>query len=218
MKDQRDDIEKGVEARLEEFEKLFQLLEKRFDDIKWYIGGVGTLFAVVFSVLTLVSSWNYNTEKNGLEQFKTELRADLGKAEVPPELEILGTDGAVLADQEVPAKVVTDKDGNKNMELRNFVRNNGGSPSGNLYIKFYANDPIHLLSQSTDEKKFKYETYIRPENIEPRELPAHFSTEHVHTLNLEKEPPAGKYLMLMKIYYGKAKVVQTQFKIVVKAN
>ena len=108
-------MDEETKARLEELDKRFSSLEKRLDDIKWYFGGVTALFTFGFSVFALVSSWTYGSERASLRDFQNELRAEVGKVEPPPELQILGVDGDPLSGEEVPVKFRTNPDGTKDM-------------------------------------------------------------------------------------------------------
>jgi hypothetical protein len=71
----------AVKSRFEDFDKRFQTLEKRFDDIKWYFAGASALFALFISLFTFVANSNFSSERSGLQQFRNDIRADLGKAE-----------------------------------------------------------------------------------------------------------------------------------------
>ena len=84
-----------------------------------------------------------------------------------------------------------------------------------MFIKVYANKPIVLSNSSTDEPKFQYETYINPKDLEPAEIPGAYSSEFFLTINVTGQPPPGKYPMLLKIFYGKARVVRAQFTAVI---
>ena len=201
-----------VERRLDELADRISAIDKRFDDLRWVLGGAASLFALAFSVVTLLLSWNFNSEKDGLKQFETNLRADLGKADLPPELELLDTNNAPLANQQIEAFVSTSA-GYPLLTLTFFGRNAGESLTGELYVKLYAVAPIHLHGPSTDEPKYQYEDLLTPKQLSPDQLPAKLSLPMTLRFPLEGPgtPPPGKYPCLVKCYYGRGKVAQAPF-------
>jgi hypothetical protein len=210
-------MENEIKVRFDELDKRLESAEKRFDDIKWYFGGVTGVFMIVFSLLTIILSWNYKTEKDSLREFQKDIRVELGKVESPPELEILGTNGLPLANQEMEATFEKKEDGMVFLKLNHFLKNIGNSSSGILNVKIYTSEPIIFRAKSTDEPKFKYEEYIYPKNLEPNELPGRYSSDWVLDISLKNEtiPPNGKYPALIKIFYGKGKIAQANFTILV---
>ena len=92
-------MEDDIKSRFDETDKRLATTEKRIDDVKWFIGGIASLFTVVFAVLTLILSWNYGNERASLRDFQRDLRVDLGKAEQIPELLVLGENGKELNGQ-----------------------------------------------------------------------------------------------------------------------
>jgi hypothetical protein len=206
-------MEEDIKIRFDGIDKRLESSEKRFDDMKWYFGGVVTLFTIGFSVLTLILSWNYSNERASLREFQKDLKAELGKIDLPPELEILGTNGEPLMNQEVKAIFVKKEDGSVFLYLTHFLKNVGNSMSGLLYMKLYTSDPIVAINHCTDEPKFQYEVIIPPKNLDPNEIPGRMSIEWTHWIFLRNTgiPPSGKYPALIKIYYGKGKVAQANF-------
>lgn len=208
-------MDEEAKTRFEDLDKRFESLEKRFDDIKWYFGGVSAFFAIAVSLFTIIGNSNFSSERNSLEQFKTDLRADLGKADIPPQLELLAPNGEPLAGQDLPISFRTDDKGNKMLEIHYICRNVRGSATGLMFQKFYSKDPIVLSNSSTDEPKFQYETYINPKDVEPSDIPGAYSSELLTTIDVTGQPPPGKYPMLLKIFYGKGRVARAQFTAVI---
>jgi hypothetical protein len=206
-------MDHDIQARFDELDKRLATTDKRFDDIKWYMGGFATFVTFAFGLLTILMSWNFSNERTSLREFQRDLRADLGKVEVPPELELLGVDGSPLANQELEAQFDKDKDGNSRLVINHFLRNTGNSLTGPMYVKIYASEPIRLGNRSTDEPKFKFETPILPSSLDPSEIPGKYATEWWHKIYLHNQvmPGPGKYPMLVKVFYGKGKVVQAPF-------
>lgn len=82
-------MKEEIKVRFEELDKRIEINEKHFGDIKWYFGGVTSLFAIGFSVLVLVLSWNLNSEKIALREFQKDIKSDIGKIDTPPNLVLL---------------------------------------------------------------------------------------------------------------------------------
>jgi hypothetical protein len=211
-------MEDDIKSRFEDLDKRLASTERRIDDIKWFIGSLTGLFTVIFGVLTILGSLNFNSEKTALHQFERDLKSELGRGEEIPEFELLGADGTSLANQEVPATLGKDKDGKSVMLSFIFtIRNTGNGLSGPIYLKIYTVDPFPLRMKSTDEPKFKYEDYADPSDLKPSQIPGRFSFSDSFELGLatEENPPSGKYPVLIKAFYGKGKLAQASFSIVV---
>jgi hypothetical protein len=229
-------MDEDVRAMFEEIEGRLSASDKRFDDMKWYFGGVATLFTVGFSVLTLVLSWNFSNEKTSLREFEKEIKGDflnerasirefekdikveLGKIDRPPDIQLFGIDGLLLAGEEMRAEFKADENGDMYLILRHILRNAGEGLSGPLYVKVYASDPVVFQNRSADESRFKYEHAFVPEDLHPSQIPGQFSAQWFHEVYLpqKKRPPQGKYDMLLKVFYGKGQVSQAQFRLVVE--
>jgi len=208
-------MDEDVKARFEDMEKRLSTSDKRFDDMKWYFGGVTTLFTIGFSVLTLVLSWNYSNEKAALREFQKDMKVELGKIDATPEIQMLGLDRLPLAGQEVNAKFKKADNGDFFLVINHFLRNSGSGLSGPMYVKVYASDPLVFNNRSSDEPRFKYEEPFTPKDLSPNEIPGQYSSEWFHNIYLSKKekPPKGKYDMLMKVFYGKGRVSQAQFRL-----
>lgn len=207
-------MDDDVKTKFEDLDKRLTSSDKRFDDMKWYFGGVTTLFTIGFSVLTLILSWNYSNEKASLRDFEKEMKVELGKVEARPDLQLLGIDRQPLEGQELKAEFNEKENGDMFLVINHFLRNIGEGLSGPLYVKVYSKDPLILDSRSTDEPKFKYEATITPKDLSPNEIPGRYSSEWFHNLYLpQKKPPKGKYDVLIKVYYGKGRVAQAQAKL-----
>jgi hypothetical protein len=207
-------MDEEEKARFEDVEKRLEAADKRFDDMKWYFGGVTTLFTIGFSVLTLVLSWNYANEKASLRDFVKDVKEDLGKVSAAPEIELLGVDRQPLAGQELKAEFDLRPDGYMYLVINHMLRNTGTGLSGPLYVKYYASDPVVFSNKSSDESKFKYEVAVTPKDLFPSEIPGQYSSDWYQSIYLpNKKPPKGKYDMLVKVFYGKGRVSQAQFRL-----
>lgn len=214
-------MEEEVKARLEGLDKHFEANEKRFDDIKWYFGGVTGFFFLLFTFLGGFLGWNFISERASLREelreYKKEIRTELGKAEKPPEIKILGLDRLPLENQEILATFSKKEDGSVIMYLRHILANTGEGLTGPVYQKIYTSEPLTLAGRSADDPRFQFETTISPKDMDPSEFPGHYSLDWKHSIGLENKgiPSKGKYPASIRIFYGKGKVEKADFFIVV---
>ena len=112
--------------------------------------------------------------------------------------------------QRVTARFEKSDKGELQIVFDHFVKNTGTGPTDPMYVKVYSKKPLQLDTVSTDEKQYDYETVIDPSKLEPNRLPGGLSIAWTHLLVLASgvRPPPGEYPALLKIYYGKAGVVQ----------
>lgn len=198
-------------------------LEKRIDDIKWYMGGITAFLGIIFAIISFISSENTNSEKIGLIEFKKEMREDLFKNGPPPSIQVYKDIDVSLADADVTVQKYVDSSRNNAIRFDLIVKNAGGSPAFNLLFKIYTSDPIklgnfdvitHKLAPkySSDEKMYKYETFVSADNAP---LPANMTDRSIFNLFVLSAPPPGKYPVLLKISYGTKDVSELKFNIVV---
>ncbi len=205
-----------IRSKFEEFEKRSSGLEKRFDDLKWYFGGVTTLFTIGLSVCGVILNWNYTSEKAALREFQRDLKVEVGKIALPSEIDLLTLTGIPLSGSDVPVTVTIDKDQQRYLELSHIVRNRGEGTSGSMFIKLYTSDPIVLGNVSTDEPKFKYEAYISAQKLDPHEIPGKFSAQYFDSFSMTNKAvlKRGRYPGLVKVYYGVGRVAQANVTLV----
>jgi len=188
--------------------------------MKWYLGGVTglfTVFGIFVSGFILVASWNFNSERIALRDFQKDIREDIGKSDAPPNLVLLGKNNEPIDNQDIVGKLFKDDDGTIKLGFKYTAKNDSKSSTGPLHIKIYSCDPIQLNHRSTDETKFDYEDFIKEKNIDPKELPGgNYTLEYTLEFSIfYKEPPTNKkFPILLKIYYGKGKVVQSIFNLI----
>jgi len=210
-------MEDEIRFRFDDFDKRFQTLEKRFDDVKWYFAGAATMFAVFISLFTLVAGSNFSNERNSLQQFKSDLRADLGKVESVPDIELLGLNGEPLTGQEVPVRIEKSQDGNMHMVVEYAIRNKGAGNSGLMFLKVYSRPPIELAHGSFDEKDFRYEEYVNASSFDPNDIPGgNYDSDYTARIAVNGEVAPGRYPLMLKVYFGKGKVAQSRFTISVR--
>jgi hypothetical protein len=209
-------MDDDVKSRFDEVERRHASLEKRIDDVKWYVTGVATVFGVIFGLVSLVMNWRFEDEKTTLRQFQTQIREDIGKGEPPPRLELLALNRALLSGQDIKVDVVP---GDKfaRINFSHFISNKGDGATGPLWVKLYTNDPLRMSNASVDEAKFKYDGFISPGGLAPSELPGKFEMQFYLSFELAgpDNPPAGRYPALLKYYYGKGRVTEAPITLVI---
>jgi hypothetical protein len=214
------EMEDDVKTRFEDLDKRLSSTEKRIDDIKWFISGVTGLFTIVFGLVAVLGNLNFNAEKAAIRDFQRDIKSEFGKMEPPPVIDLLGIDSKPLEGQEVAAGFEKSKESGLFLVINLSLTNSGDSLSGPMYVKVYSPGAIRLLCRSTDEQKFKYETYTNPEELRPNQIPGKYSTEWYLRVWLADGvvPPPGKYPFLIKVFYGKGKVTQAHIVISVEQD
>ena len=196
-------------------------LEKRFDDLKWYFGGIAAFVTAGIAVYSILIGMNFSSEKTSLQAFKTEMREELGKADAAPEIELLDPAGQPLNDAIVPATIDLDEQKPPRPQI-NFafrLRNTGKGSSGPISMKFYVAAPLKFYNTSIDERGFTSEDYITPKDIEPNEIPGGgYNGIYHNSRTISEAVSAARYPMMAKVYYGKAKVVTAKFTLNVESS
>lgn len=195
-----------------------RLLDDKIHWLRWYVTALGALASLIPAALIVFVTLNFNWERDSLKEFRTEARQEirevLGKGIRPPEVVLFGPDQKPLAGQVVPARLTKDQQGKWQIVFTTIERNLGGSSTGPRFYKLYAPDALVLSDRSTDEPDFKYETYINPNKVEPRELPGGgYSQNSIWTYELLAQPPARGSVVpvLLKVYYGNERVSSVRF-------
>jgi hypothetical protein len=221
---------KVIETRFDELDKRLASNEKRLDDLKWFVGGITGVFALLVGTVTVTANLNFNNEKANIREDSREIRADihddwrdfkaqiLGQVVKPPQIEICADDGTPLENHDVEADIHKERNSSRlQLNLLFIFRNSGESMSGPLYIKIYASDPIQLFTKSSDEPKFQFEAIHDPEGLHPSQIPDRFSFESQLFMPIRnnERPLPGRYPALIKVYYGGGKVAQADFNLVI---
>jgi hypothetical protein len=195
---------------------------KRFDDVRWFVGGG----ALIFSVLVAIAGWNYNSERENLREFQKEIRELVSKTD-ETRLDLYNGAGMDLSGQEVSADISTyapdDRPQEKpsaHLNVSFIIRNTGDSNSGPMYIKLYTKDDVKLSLKSSDETRFQYEDYATPSDLRAgiSSIPAKMSiTEDLgFSLPDSLSIKPGRHQALLRVYYGKAKVASAPIYLLTK--
>jgi hypothetical protein len=183
---------------------------KRLDDVKWMVGGTSAIFAVIFSVITLVAGWNYNSALTQLHDFEEDIKRQLLKID-DTKLELFNVDGSALSGQAIIVKLEKDPY-QQDRIFGNFsfmLRNSGETSSGDMFIKVYSSTGFELNTPSSDEKQYNYEFVFVPESLHPVSVPGGMSIierMHLYLPNPESIKPV-KYDGMIKVYYGRGRMV-----------
>jgi len=191
----------------EQIKDRFDQVDKRIDDVKWYVGGTLSFILIIFGVASYIFNHNFDSEKN-------EIKESLGKTEKIPNLQILDLNKQSLDDKEIPGTIENRGTDSARIKFGPIVLfNDADGSTGSLYSKTYTKDII-LSSPSTDNSEFKYEASSQPKDFDQPEMPGHFSMSQWTTTPVSKTPESGRHVVLLKYYYGKGKV--TQAKIIIR--
>jgi hypothetical protein len=104
-------MDEEIKSSLDALERRITATEKRFEDVKWYIGGA----SLIFGALTLVLGWNFSGDRKDLRDAVNDMKTDVRELEdrskeqfgqaAFPQLMLLGPDARPLAGQQVEAEV-----------------------------------------------------------------------------------------------------------------
>lgn len=208
MDDDRNNI------RFDEIDMRLAASDKRLDDIKWFVGGGASVFALFVTAFTIFLGLNLSSEKASLRDTIQDAETQLGLVDVKPHITILGSNGAPFDGQQIDAtfsNVNGTGNGGLYLHFETFLRNDGEGRSGTLNVKFYSPADIVFQSRSIDEApRFAYE--VMPTLDEHEEPGGGYTKSITWNLRLDgsKRPAPGRYEMLMKVYYGTLRGLVTQ--------
>jgi hypothetical protein len=100
-------------VRFEEMEKRLAAADKRFDDMRWFVGGGTGVFAIFISAFTIFLGLNLSSEKASIRDFVQDAKTQLGLLAPNADIKILGTNGAPLDGQEMVATFRSQKENNE---------------------------------------------------------------------------------------------------------
>jgi hypothetical protein len=208
-------MDEDVKNKLEELERRLKLYEDRLSDFRWYITGFAALLGVIFSVISLGLNWNFSNERASVRDLMNDVKKEMGNIGSAPNLIMLAPNRQPIEGQEIPATAEI-IDNVPTVYFDAIFQNTGEMSSGNLAAKFYTNDPLPIDRLSSDESGFKYESSVPEDRFFPKEYPGHFSLRNPTFLFLKGTlPPAGRYPVMYKIFYGNGKVYKASFFIII---
>jgi len=204
------EMDDDVKARLEGLDEKVSAVDKRIGDVRWGVNLAFGLIGFVVALALVLGTLNLKAEKDGLQEFRKEVKTEIGRGEASPDVELIGANRRPLADQTVVGKLAKDEAGNSVLTLPYFIRNSGDGLTGRMYLKLYTRDGIPLVGESADEPNYKYELAINPDQLNPNELPGKYEAQWVTRVSFGKDPgPArGSHPALIKVYYGKGRVAR----------
>jgi hypothetical protein len=215
-----------TKARIESLDKRLDGVQSRFDDVKWYIGGATGVFTLIFSVLTIMGSLNFNSQKEDLGRFETSIKTDLGKYSEAPEVTLLGPNRQQLSGQDVPGRIEACRSQACFNAKASFllyidftISNSGNSSSGDMFVKLYSSE-VHLFDSTSDEirDKYAYEDHVDAKDLSPNPIPGKFSfVWHPNFWLLGEPPPPGRHPALVRVFYGNGRTVQAPITVVITA-
>lgn len=236
-------MDEEIKSSLDALERRLSTTEKRFDDVKWYIGGA----SLIFGVLTLILGWNFTGERSALRDDVKEMKADLrgvqksvqddvkerlatamgsmreledrlkeqfGQA-AAPQLVLLGPDGTPLSGQHLVPKLEQESDTAAKLFLRFALKNTGNGASGPIWLKFYTQKDMPTFAESLDDPLYPTEARMDPEDLRPGNLPGKFELIYTVSFRLPKPSP-GTHRVLARAFYGNGLISEAPFWVEVK--
>ncbi len=214
-------MDEEVKSAIDQLERRISATEKRFDDVRWYIGGA----SLIFTALTAVLGWNFSGDRAELRAAVSDMKTDVRDLETrlseqfgqaaSAELVLLGPNGSPLAGQQVPAEVKPGKDGTARISFTWALRNIGKGASGPIWIKLYTHGDMPTFDPSLDDAHYPYEARLPPEDLRPGNLPGHYSLAYGWSFSAPPPKP-GVHLVLMRAFYGNGLTADAPFSLEVK--
>ncbi len=188
------------------------MLEKRIDDLKWYVIVFSGSVAFLVAALSLIVGFNLSSEKNSLRDFKNEIRKDISdyfNKSAQPIIDITTINGHQLNEGIVEAIVNKEYDGSQKITFRYALHNTGKGSSGPMFMRFYSNDVI-LPDPDIDNTEYKYSTFIACDKFNPREILGGASMLYTSNIGVSNDFkfPSKKVTMMVRLYYGNGKMEQ----------
>ncbi|MDR3385597.1 MAG: hypothetical protein P4L92_00985 [Rudaea sp.] len=204
------------------------VVETELRSLKSALGVVGTVAALVFGLLGIALSWNVVSERQEFSESRKDIRDDvhsaLNQIAEEPDITLAKGDGSPLsgATVEPTIELSREESGKKIVQFPIVITNEGNGWTGrDVAIKIYTPNEIPGPDISTDEPAFKFQNYwIGAEDTGLQSMPGKFSYTYDMQISVEasKKVPAGKYLCLVKFYYGRGKIAIAKFVLLIKTD
>ncbi|MFZ0388894.1 MAG: hypothetical protein WAN36_00430 [Calditrichia bacterium] len=190
----------------------FNCLEKRFDDYKKQSNVLGGGISLIIAAFLFLIGLNFYSERKDLQNLEKELIEDinneLGKGEKIPKLIICDIHGNNIENGLLLGYL--DKNVKQNsifITLPYIIKNIGNSQSGEIWIKYYSNDPLEFGGLATEEVDYKYFTEFRPEQHSLGILPGGGYSKHYQVVfginKIQYDKIKEKiYPIMVRLYYG----------------
>jgi hypothetical protein len=214
-------MDEEIKSSLDALERRITATEKRFDDVKWYIGGA----SLIFSALTLVLGWNFSGDRKELRDAVTDMKTDVRELEdrlreqfgqaASPQLVLLGPDGTSLAGQQLQAEVKRENDATVQLSFPWALRNIGKGATGAVWMKLYTQKDMPTFAKSLDDPLYPYETRLEPGDLHPGNLPGNYALAYHWSFN-PPAPSPGLHRALLRAFYGNGLISEAPFSLELK--
>ncbi|HRD50563.1 MAG: hypothetical protein JNK95_16845 [Candidatus Competibacter sp.] len=196
-------------------------LERRFDDLKWYIGIMLGVITILFAGFTVFVGLNFSAEKTSLKEYKDstkeELKEAIGISNAKPLLSLQTIDRRPLDGATITADYSRSDDGKLWVSFIYVLRNEGNGRSGPIFQKIYSTD-LKFENSEIDGTGFKYETFVKPESFNPSDLFGGASMSYKLRFQILEEPaPIDQVKSVFVVYfYGNGQKSQAHIRISIK--
>lgn len=195
----------------------YEIIEKRLEDLKWFIGVFSGTIALVFAGLSIFLGINLSSERASIkeerEQLKTQVMESLGKSEKPL-LQLETIDGKPLNGAMINGWIAPNENGVQQIHIQYVIRNIGNGRSGPMFLRFYSTD-IHFNDPDTDQTGYKYSTFINYTAWDPAELLGGVSMPYTSNINISKNFKIvdGQTEILIRLYYSDREMVDAKVRL-----
>ena len=199
------------------------ILETELKGLRGTLSALAQFGGLSLGLVAITFGWNAISERQGLRELerdiKKEVQVALGKVAEEPELDIAVPGGKPL-DGAIVEPTITTTDNVLHIVTPIVISNRGRGWSGPAAIKTYTGPAIPQKNSSTDEPAFAFEDNWVGSTKETGlyDIPGGFS----YSFNLAIYPTGaaiiapGRYPCLLKIFYGKGKVIRVNYTLWIK--
>lgn len=207
-------MDEEVKSGLCELDKRISTTEKRFEDMRGYLGVV----SVIISTVLGIAAWNLNSERSALREYekemKTEIMERLGQS-AESHVEFFATEGTRLEGQEIVPSIDQDEEGRARLSFKYVMRNTGNGSTGEIWLKLYTRRDLPTFDESIDEREYVFETWLSGDKIRPNNLPGKLALRYSFGFSSPELKP-GRHEVLIRAFYGNGNVTSTPFFLVIR--
>ncbi len=200
-------------------ERIEKQVTDRIDDIKWFVGIFSGSVAILVTGLSIVVGLNLSSEKASLKEFKdqtlTSIDKRLGDISAPAKIILLNINGGKLHGSNIEIKFDTDEAGKKWIHIPYRINNIGGSWSGAMFAKIYANNPVCFSDIAALNPDYETETFIDYTKFNPSQIPPGVSIKyHINVTSLCDLPVDVPIKINYVLTYGNGDTADATFNVI----
>uniref|UniRef100_I2PZ29 Uncharacterized protein n=1 Tax=Desulfovibrio sp. U5L TaxID=596152 RepID=I2PZ29_9BACT len=189
------------------------MLEKRIEDLRWFLSIVSGFATVIIAVLALIFGLNFSAEKATLQEFRGEIKTEVNdfiSKSGRPVLELKTITGKNGNGMIIDAWMVTENDKHRKVCFDYVIHNKGNGVSGPMFYKIYSND-IPFPEPDIDNTGYKYSTFADSDKFTPKQVFGNASMIYTSSIGVPSdftETPKQAAVMI-RIYYGNGEMTES---------